>query len=130
MIVGNWGFFVFEVNRYRTYTMEHGASRSSESNWATNDRIEGKPRSQYLGPGLRTCELSIKLRADMGVEPAYEMERLHLMAEDRYVYPLIIGGVPQAQNPMRLVSCSETKDVSLGGDLFSATASLKFEEYT
>lgn len=130
MQVGSWGPFVFNVSAARIFTIANGATRKSGSNWATHDRVEGKPRTQYQGAALRGVDVTIKLRADFGVPPAKTMERLHAAAEGRYVYPLIIGGVPQAKNPMRLTGCNETKDLSLGdGALYSATAALTFEEY-
>ena len=128
--VGSWGPFVFDVSASRIFTIANGATRKSSSNWATHDRVEGKPRTQYQGAGLRGVNVTIKLRADYGVPPAKTLEQLHNAAEGRNVYPLIIGGVPQAQNPMRLTGCNETKDLSLGdGALYSATAALTFEEY-
>jgi hypothetical protein len=45
--------------------------------------------------------------------------------------PLILGGIPQAENPFKLTACEESDSASLpGGALFSAAASLTFEEYT
>ncbi len=130
MQIGSYGAIVFEVSSSRVFTAGN-MTRDSTSNWATHDKIEGKARSQYLSPGLKSVTLDVQLRADYGVPPAETLETLHSIAEGRNVYSLIIGGVPQAKNPFKLVSCAERANKSLpSGELFSATATLTFEEYT
>lgn len=130
MQIGSFGPVVFEVSNKRVFTASD-VKRSSSSNWAAHDRIEGKSRSQYLSPGLKKVTLEVQLRADYGVPPSSTLSQLHRLAEGRDVYPLILGGVPQADNPFKLTACEESDSASLpGGALFSATASLTFEEYT
>ena len=130
MQVGSFGSIIFDVSERRVFTAK-SIKRGSSSSWATHNRIEGKPRSQYLNPGLKTVSLEILLRADYGVNPRTALDTLHRLAEGKDVYPLIIGGVPQADNPFKLTACDETDNTRLpNGALFSATASLTFEEYT
>lgn len=130
MEIGSFGPVVFSVSEKRVFTAGN-IRRGSNSNWATHTRIEGKSRSQYLNPGLKTISLEILLRSDYGVDPSASLETLHRLAEGKDVYPLIIGGVPQADNPFKLTACDETDNTRLpNGVLFSATAALTLEEYT
>lgn len=129
MSMGSWGSIVFKVSS-RTVMVPKDITRKTGSNWATHNLISGKPKSQYQGAELRSVSLSVVLRADYGVRPRQQLERLANMAELPYAHPLIIGGKQLAKNPFRLVSVSETwNTVYNGGELFSAEVALTFEEY-
>ena len=111
MQVGSFGPVVFEVTDKKVFTPD-SRSRTNTSNWATHDRIEGKSRSQYL-------------------RPQATIDLLHTLAQSRQVYPLFMGGVPQAVNPFKLKECQEDDSLRLPtGELFSCEATLSFEEYT
>ena len=129
MAMGSWGPFVFQVSDKKMFSLRD-ITRSAGSNWSTHNIIKGKPKAQYQAPTLRTASGSVTLRADYGVKPRKQLEELANAAEGSIAYPLIIGGKPLSQNPMRLTSVSETwNTVYNGGELFSAEVSLSFEEY-
>lgn len=130
MQVGSFGPVVFEVTDKKVFTPD-SRSRTNTSNWATHDRIEGKSRSQYLSPGLTQVQYKVRIRADMGMRPQATIDLLHTLAQSRQVYPLFMGGVPQAPNPFKLKECQEDDSLRLPtGELFSCEATLSFEEYT
>ena len=129
MAMGSWGPFVFQVSDRKMLALRD-ISRSAGSTWGTHTTIAGKPKTQYQAPTLRTASGSVTLRADYGVKPRAQLEALAKAAESPKAYPLIIGGKPLSQNPMRLTGVSETwNTVYSGGELFSAEVSLTFEEY-
>lgn len=129
MAIGSWGPFVFQVSDKKMLALRD-ISRSAGSKWATHDTIEGKPKTQYQAPTLRAVSGSVMLRADYGVKPRAQLEALAEASEGPKAYPLIIGGKPLSQNPMRLTGVSEAwNTVYNGGELFSAEVSLTFEEY-
>lgn len=129
MAMGSWGPFVFQVSDRKVFALKD-ITRSAGSSWSTHSTIKGKPKAQYQAPALRTASGTVQLRADYGVKPRQQLEAMAKAAECSHVYPLIIGGKPLAQNPMRLTGISETwNTVYTGGELFSAEVSLSFEEY-
>lgn len=129
MAMGSWGPFVFQVSDKKMLVLRD-VSRSAGSTWSMHNLIKGKPKAQYQAPTLRGASGSVTLRADYGVKPRAQLEALANAAEGSRAYPLIIGGKPLSQNPMRLTSVSEAwNTVYNGGELFSAEVSLTFEEY-
>lgn len=129
MAMGSWGPFVFQVSDKKMFSLRD-ITRTAGSNWSTHSTIKGKPKVQYQAPNLRTASGSVTLRADYGIKPRQQLEELVKAAEGSVAYPLIIGGKPLSQNPMRLREVSETwGTVYNGGELFSAEVSLSFEEY-
>jgi len=129
MAMGSWGPFVFQVSDKKMFALRD-ITRSAGSNWTMHNTIKGKPKAQYQAPTLRTAGGTVTLRADYGVQPRTQLEKMANAAEGYAVYPLIIGGRPLSKNPMRLTSISETwNTVYNGGELFSADVSLTFEEY-
>lgn len=129
MAMGSWGPFVFETSDNKQFALRD-ITRTTGSTWATHETIKGKPKVQYQAPALRTVSGTITLRADYGVKPRIMLEELAQAAESSVAHPLIIGGKPLSQKPMRLTSISETwNTVYSGGELFSASVSLSFEEY-
>lgn len=129
MAMGSWGPYVFQVSDKKMFALRD-INRTAGSTWATHTTIKGKPKTQYQAPALRTAGGSVTLRADYGVKPRTQLEEMAKAAEGSRAYPLIIGGRPLSQNPMRLTGISETwNTVYNGGELFSAEVSLSFEEY-
>lgn len=129
MAMGSWGPYVFQVSDKKMFALRD-ITRTASSTWATHTTIKGKPKTQYQAPALRTAGGTVTLRADYGVKPRKQLEEMAKAAEGSRAYPLIIGGRPLSQNPMRLTGISETwNTVYNGGELFSAEVSLSFEEY-
>lgn len=129
MAMGSWGPYVFQVSDKSMFALRD-ITRTAGSNWSTHSIINGKPKVQYQAPTLRTASGAVTLRADYGVKPRTQLEKMANAAEGSAAYPLIIGGRPLSKNPMRLTGISETwNTIYNGGELFSADVSLTFEEY-
>lgn len=125
-MVGTWGPLTFDAS----HVLVQEVGRTSGKNTASFQLIEGKPRSQYVGPTLRQISLSAFLCASAGVRPRDILEQLHALAESDAAYYLVLGGRVMAQNPVALKQVSEDwGQVYREGQLFSATVSLSFEEY-
>ncbi len=81
---------IFEVNadKIRTWT---DMRRSGEGRWAEHDVFAGKPVAEFIGPGLDTLTLSVRLDAARGVMPLDEVKNLRLLRDNGAVLPLIVG---------------------------------------
>lgn len=129
MAVGTYGDILFETSDEKVFAPDK-LQRSVSGVWQTHKLRGRKPRTEYFGPGLRKVTFRMTLLATLGVRPRAMLERLAAIAEGRQAYPLIIGGKPLADGPMRLVSLSEEwNTVYRGGELAAATVSVTMEEY-
>ena len=128
-MVGSWGPIVFGVNGSSVLPLPT-VSRSSGKKIATHELISGVTRSQYTGKQLRTVELEITLMASLGVRPRALLDQLHTLAESPSAYYLLIGGRLMAPLPLTITAVSDDWDVVYqGGELFSATGTVTFQEY-
>ena len=129
MFIGTLGPIVFSVSSLAVLT-PNGISRSVSKRTAVHEVIRGKPRKEYLGPGLQSFSFDITLRADYGVRPRFMLDMLAVMAEGGGAYPLQIGGRPIGMHFWSIDSVSESWDnIYSMGELSEATVKLSLSEY-
>ena len=128
-MIGSFGPVVFTVSSLRALTLQN-FSRTIGKRTTKHEVIQGKPRSEYLGADLQTCNFKIRLDVMYGVRPRAMIDLLSTMAEQGVAYPLIIGGRPIGMNPWSLDSISVDDDVMYNfGELASADVTLNLTEY-
>ncbi len=91
MSLGTWGDTVFEVTRDRVRTWQE-MKRSGEARWVEHEVLGTRPRPEFIGPGLDTLTLSVKLDVRYGVNPTEELKALREKRDTGVVDSLIIGG--------------------------------------
>lgn len=127
MAIATWGPVTFEVSADRVRTFRD-ARRSGEARWAEHVVYAGKPAREFLGPGLSSLSLSVRLDRALGVVPEDEIKAL---AEQRDIgahHALVMGGEVVAD--FTLDGFSERWDVvDAGGRLLVATVDLNLKEY-
>jgi len=120
---------VFEVssNLIRTF---HDLKRTGEARWANHDVLYAKPKPEFLGPGQEEITFSVRLSAQLGVNPKAELERLRKMRDTGQLAPFIVGGQPVSQNLWLLESIQEGHKTHSGnGILLQADVDLTLKEY-
>lgn len=91
MQVGSLGDTIFEVSAARIFTPA-GVSFSREADFEDH-KVQGDfPRPEFLAPGLMGASLAITLRADLGVDPYEEAEKLEYKMVEGEVMRLVIAG--------------------------------------
>lgn len=80
----------FEVSPDRVLTVNNFMRRNNVR-FAENDVLLRKPMSQYVGPALDVLDFKIILRAELGVNPQTEFNRLINIQRDGRLVALIIG---------------------------------------
>lgn len=105
-------------------------SRSGEGRWQQHDLIGQKPVLEFIGPDTEEISFKMLFRADLGVDPLDEIERLQEMRDEGTVFPLVIGGKTVGENfwVIKSVSHEVTYWSALGRPL-SAEVSVTLEEY-
>jgi len=128
--IGNFGrMIIFRTSDEKILTF-NDFKQTVTGRWATHDRIQKKPISEFLGPDNRKINFSIMLDVSLGVRPRTILESIEKLIEEGTVETLVIGGKKIGANRWKITSMSETWDVIMNkGELAKASAALTFEEY-
>lgn len=120
---------VFEVSPSRTMTFRD-FERSGSGRWDEHEIIRYKPRSEFQGPGLEEVKFTVLLKAELGINPMKELNKLRKMRDTGTVAPLVIGGKPISNNYFALQNLVEryTK-IDAHGNVLAAEADLTLKEY-
>lgn len=129
MYIGYMGSIVF-ITSSRYMLTPSNFQQEAKGRWSDHDVIYKKPTSEYVGPGLRTVSFDIILSTMYGIDPESQIKLLQQVCEYGYLFPLVIGGEPVAQNYWRLDSMS-VNDAHYGstGKIQQATVNVKLTEY-
>ena len=127
-MIGTYGSIIFETSDEKILTPS-SLSRTGGAVWADHTMLYKKPKREFMHSENRGVELNLKLRASLGVKPEESIKELYKIMENGRNYPLGIGGKPLSRYNMAIMSLSDLWDEVLpGGELVSATVSVKFEE--
>jgi phage protein U len=80
----------FEVSSDKVLTWET-ASRSGGARWAIHQIFGKKPLREFIGPGLDSIELPIRLDKARGVIPRDELRKLRKQRDEGNVLQFTIG---------------------------------------
>lgn len=131
MQTGAWGsILTFEVSHEQLLTPNEievaGSARYSEQ-----AVVATKPRYEFLGPGLATCTLQVRLATAQGMDPRTVIDTLRAAMQHGRSEVLVIGNCPVFDAGSRAVLESMTEQHRFhgrGGQLLAATVSLTFHE--
>ncbi|SHN77194.1 phage tail protein [Desulfitobacterium chlororespirans] len=127
--VGSFGDIVFEVSEKKTLTFAN-FERKGSARWSDHEILNYKPISEFIGSSLEELSFTILLKAELGVNPLKELERLRKMRDTGKVAPLIIGERPVSENQWSIQQLSESyKTIDDQGNVLSAEVNLGLKEY-
>lgn len=123
------GDIVFIVTKYKVRTF-NDFSRTNNDRWANNEVLLNKPRSQFLGPGLDTFDLTVLVDARLGLNPRKEVDKLVAYSREGKVMKFSIGGKGLGLDKVKITSLVQNwTKIDNRGNLISATYNLSLEEY-
>lgn len=118
---------VFEVSADKMLTWQE-ARRSGAARWVTHDVFAGKPKKEFIGPGLDKVDLVVRLDINIGVVPRDELRRMREQRDLGNVLQFTVGG--EFVGDFSIENLAEGwKHVSRTGVLTVAEVSLALEEY-
>jgi phage protein U len=127
--IGSFGDIVFEVSDKKTQTFKD-LERSGAARWNDHEIIGHKAKSEFSGPGLEEISFSILLKAELGINPSKQLEKLRKMRDTGKAAPFIQGGKPISQNYWTIQQISEShKTIDNKGSTLTAEVSLDLKEY-
>ena len=93
-MIGAWGTVItFTVSSEKILTPAsvevQGAAR-----WAQQDTVGQAPVYEFLGPGLATCTLNVRLAIGQGVNPRAVIDALRAAMKAGRAEAMVIGGQP------------------------------------
>lgn len=129
MLVGFMSDIPFVVSSSCIRTFDD-YSRGSGGRWAQHDIIGEKPVLEFLGPDVEKISFTMHLRADQGINPANELEKLRKLRDDGKYFPLVIGSKMVTDNMWVLESLDETVAYwGKLGSMLSAKVTVTLKEY-
>ena len=129
MQIGSLGDIVFEVNipgAGRTFTPS-ALSMESAARFEEHQGLGAPPRLEFLAPELDVFDLSILLRADFGLDPDSEIERLRTLCREGKAQRLILAGRNRGNYVLEHVAVDGIR--SVGARMYSAYVTLSLKEY-
>lgn len=132
MQVGSLGDIAFEVSSPsnssggRVVTPTE-FTRERKARFEEHQVIDAMPRLEFLSPELATMSLSIRLRADMGINPMKESDRIGKLCKEGKAVRLILCGFNFGMYVID--SYSQHVRYASGGGIFSVDMTLNMKEY-
>jgi len=127
MQLGSFGNIVFETSADLIRTWQQ-MSRKGSARFAEHVVAEGKPRLEFLGPGLEELTLAVRLDAQLGLDPASELESMRAVRDFGEEQSLVVGGMVIGKFVLEEIG-EEHRRHDGRGRLLLAEATLKLKEY-
>lgn len=129
MLVGSLGEVPFIVARGLVRTFSD-YSREGSGRWAKHDLIGQKPVLEYLGEGIEKISFKMLLRADHGLNPENEVEKLRKMRDNGEIVVLILADKPVGNNSWIIESIGESVTFwDAFGNARSISIDISLQEY-
>lgn len=120
---------IFEVSDSKVYNFQD-FTRSNKVRFSKNDVLLKKPVSEYIGPDLDTISFKIEMRAELGINPREEINKLMEIQREGILVSIIIGNKAFGIYKWRISDITETFErLDNYGNCFAASCNLTFEEY-
>lgn len=121
------GPITFEVNADLIRTWRD-ARRSGSGRWHLHEVYGGKPKLEFLGPGIDSIKMSVHLDIERGLVPRDELRQMRKQRDTGAVLQFAIGGDLVGDFVLKDVD-EEWSRVNNTGVLMKAIAGLSLEEY-
>lgn len=129
LIVGFLGGTPFITSRPYIYTFDD-YTRGSAGRWTKHEIVGQKPLLEFLGPDIEEIGFKMKLRADQGISPRVELEKLRQYRDQGKVVTLVLGGRVVGRTKWVIESISEAVNFwSKSGQIYSVDIDVKLKEY-
>jgi len=128
-MIGSFGNIIFVVSREKAHTFKD-LSRSEGGRWSKHDIHLKKPKLEFLGPDTSKLSFKMELRANMGIDPRKETDKLIRMQRNGEYGLFILGGKRIGVGYFALTNVQLDHDVvDNKGNVLAATVNVTLEEY-
>ena len=121
---------MFEVSDIGNILTIRDFKRTNNVRFAKHNTLLRKPVSQYVGPELDKIRFKIILKAQFGVDPQTEFDKLIRLQRDGETLSIVIGNSVQGMCRWRIVNLGMPWEIiDNDGKCVSCTVDISFEEY-
>ena len=129
MLVGFMAGVPFMVSKAFVRTFDD-YNRNSAGRWAKHELLGQKPVLEFVGPDTEKISFSMDLRADHGIAPEMELNKLRKLRDNGKAFPLVIGGRLITRNLWVLESIGETvTHWGRSGSILAINVDVTLQEY-
>lgn len=130
MKVGNWGNIIkFKVSEDKVLTFQEGMEKTIPVQLQTHTLCNGKPKLQFIAPGLETVSFTMELNAALCRRPVkYEQSLRRAQKSGRYA-PLVIGGRCILNNAIITQMSVSYDKIVLNGKIAAMKIDVTMSEY-
>lgn len=129
MIIGSLGDVSFVVARSLVRTFRD-YSREGNGRWAKHDLIGQKPVLEFLGKDIEKISFTMVFRADQGINPEKEAQKLRKMRDNGEIMVLILADKPVGDNSWVIESLGESVTFwDAFGNIQSMSVDVSLQEY-
>lgn len=127
--IGSFGDIIFEISSKKIKTFKD-FERSGSARWEKHEINYRKPKLEFIGPDLETITYTILFKAELGINPIKEIEKLRKMRDTGKVASFIIGGKSISSNQWAIKDVRETNnEFDNKGNLLRSVVEVDLEEY-
>ena len=127
--VGSWGsFLTFRVSDSKVLTfqdMQHSAGAEVQE----HETVVGKPRLQFIAPGLEEVSFTMEISALQYRKPARVMSTLINALQSGVYAPLVIGGRVVLQKAILTKVDTDFKTIISRGKIYGIEIRVTMKEY-
>ena len=121
---------MFEVSDIENILTIKDFVRRNKVRFAKHNVLQKKPVSEYVGSELDTISFKIILKAQFGVNPQEEFNKLIRLQRDGETLSIVIGKSAHGMFRWRIVNLDMPWEViDNKGNCISCTVNISFEEY-
>lgn len=129
MLVGSLGDVPFIVARGLVRTFSD-YNREGSGRWAKHDLIGQKPVLEFLGKDIEKISFKMVFRADQGINPEKEAQKLRKMRDNGEVMVLILADKPVGDNSWVIESIGENVTFwDAFGNIQAMSVDVSLQEY-
>ncbi|KYD02630.1 hypothetical protein B4102_0224 [Heyndrickxia sporothermodurans] len=127
--IGSFGDIVFETSTKKKLTFNE-FERSGSARWNDHEIIGQKPKSEFSGPGLDEINITILLRAELGINPKKQLDKMRSMKDKGTAKSFVLGGKAISSNYWVIQQLVESyKTVDNRGNILTSEVTLSLKEY-
>lgn len=127
MQLGSFGPIVFETSSELVRTWQQ-MSRKGGARFHEHVVAQGKPLLEFLGPSLEEMTFTMRLDAQLGLDPAMELERMRETRDTGKEQVLVVGGLVIGKFVLEDLSEDHKRHSGIGR-LMVAEVTVKLKEY-
>ena len=126
-MIGTYGpvTFTASADLLRTF---NNLSRKGPARYAEHNTLNGKPRLEFIGPGLDSITFDMRFDVQYGLNPRQEIERLRTIRDAGEYYSMVLAGQPLGRFVIEDVG-EDWRRMDGQGRLLVAGVSVSMKEY-